>query len=122
MFPLRQVELAPGGRATVDLESAAGASVEVFVPERNIEVHLLPGSLPLMGPKQGLYSKIDSGLMGKAVREGVRYFPQVPAGHYTLFAMRRDEDFTEVHRDELDVPSGGQVSFSLLPLWNKFDD
>lgn len=122
LFPVRQVELTPNGRATVDFEPVAGASVEVFVPERNIEVHLLPGDLPLMGPKQGLYSKLGSGLMGRVLREGVRSFPQVPAGHYTLFAMRRDEDFTEVHREELEVPAGGQMSFQLLPLWNRFDD
>lgn len=96
--------------------------VEILVPERDIEVHLLPGNLPLMGPKQGLYSKLGSGFMGRRVREGVRYFPQVPEGHYTLFAMRRDEDFTDVHREELDVPAGGQVRFPLLPMWSRFDD
>lgn len=122
VFPLRQVDLTPGGRTTVDFEPVAGTSVEILVPERNIEVHLIPGNPPLLGPKQGLYSKLGSGLMGRMVREGVRYFPQVPEGHYTLFAMRRDEDFTDVHREELDVPAGGQVRFSLLPLWSRFDD
>ncbi|HYO51210.1 MAG TPA: carboxypeptidase-like regulatory domain-containing protein [Archangium sp.] len=123
LFPLRRVELAAGGRVTLDFtEQVTGASVEVLVPERNIEVHLLPGDLPLMGPKDGLYSKLGSGLMGRSVREGVRFFPRVPEGHYTLFAMRRDEDVTEVHREELEVPAEGQVLFSLLPQWSLYDD
>ncbi|HYO53515.1 hypothetical protein [Archangium sp.] len=49
LFPLRRVELASGGRVTLEFtEQIAGASVEVLVPERNIEVHLFPGDLPLM--------------------------------------------------------------------------
>jgi protocatechuate 3,4-dioxygenase beta subunit len=123
LFPLRPVELASGDRVTLDFtEQVAGASVEVFVPERNIEVHLLPGDLPLIGPRDGLYSKLGSGFMGRRGREGVRLFPQVPAGHYTLFAMRRDEDVTEVHREELEVPAEGQVTFSLLPQWSPYAD
>lgn len=75
-----------------------------------------------MGPKQGLYTKIVGGYMGKPVREGVRRFSRVPAGHYTLFAMRRDEDVTAVHREELEIPSEGEVSFSLLPQWSLYED
>ncbi|MFY0522467.1 hypothetical protein ACN28I_04395 [Archangium gephyra] len=103
-------------------EQIEGALLEIFVPERNIEVHLIPGNLPLMGPKDGLYSKLQSGFMGKPVREGVRRFPRLPAGSYTLFAMRRDEDVTEVHREELELPDGGDVAFTLLPQWSLYDD
>ncbi|WNG47050.1 carboxypeptidase regulatory-like domain-containing protein [Archangium minus] len=123
LFPLRRVELSSGDRVTLDFtEQVPGAAVDVFVPDRNIEVHLLPGSLPSMGPKNGLYSKLESGFMGRPVREGVRRFSRVPAGHYTLFAMRRDEDVTAVHREELEVPSEGELSFSLLPQWTLYDD
>lgn len=123
LFPVREVELPRGGRVTLDFtEQIPGATVEVFVPERNIEVHLIPGNLPLMGPKDGLYSKLTSGFMGKTVREGVQRFPRLPAGTYTLFAMRRDEDATEVHREEVELPAEGEVSFSLLPQWQLYDD
>ncbi|WP_146209887.1 carboxypeptidase-like regulatory domain-containing protein [Vitiosangium sp. GDMCC 1.1324] len=123
MFPLRQVELTPGGKVTLDFTAqVAGAALEVFVPERNLEVHLFPGSLPLMGPKQGLYTKIVGSYIGKPVREGVVRFSRVPAGHYTLFAMRRDEDVTSVHREELEIPSEGELSFSLLPQWTQYAD
>jgi hypothetical protein len=123
LFPVRQVELSSGARVTLDFtEQIQGAVLEVFVPERNIEVHLIPGDLPIMGPKDGLYSKLTSGFMGKTVREGVQRFPRLPAGNYTLFAMRRDEDVTEVHREELELPAEGEVSFSLLPQWRLYDD
>ncbi|HZH16239.1 MAG TPA: carboxypeptidase regulatory-like domain-containing protein [Archangium sp.] len=123
LFPVRQVALSRGDRVTLDFtEQVEGALLEVFVPERNIEVHLIPGNLPLMGPKEGLYSKLLSGFMGKPVREGVRRFPRLPAGSYTLFAMRRDEDVTEVHREELELPDEGEVAFTLLPQWSLYDD
>ncbi|MFY0567211.1 carboxypeptidase regulatory-like domain-containing protein [Archangium lansingense] len=123
IFPIRQVELSAGVSVTLDFTAQSeGTVVEIFVPERAVEVHLIPGSLPLMGPKDGLYSKLASGLMGKSVREGVRGFPRLPAGSYTLFAMRRGEDTTEVHREELEVPAGGNVTFTLLPQWSLFDD
>ncbi|MFY0572878.1 carboxypeptidase-like regulatory domain-containing protein, partial [Archangium lansingense] len=122
-FPVRQVELSAGGSVRLDFtEQSEGSVVEVFVPERAVEVHLIPGNLPLMGPKDGLYSKLASGFMGRSVREGVRGFPRLPAGSYTLFAMRRGEDTTEVHREELEVPTGGNVTFTLLPQWSLFDD
>ncbi|WPB72720.1 carboxypeptidase regulatory-like domain-containing protein [Archangium violaceum] len=122
-FPVRQVTLSRGDTVTLDFtERSEGASLEVHVPERNLEVHLIPGNLPIMGPRDGLFSKLGSGLMGKTVREGVQRFPRLPAGNYTLFAMRRGEDSTEVHREELELPAEGDVSFTLLPVWTHYDD
>ncbi|HYO68011.1 MAG TPA: carboxypeptidase-like regulatory domain-containing protein, partial [Archangium sp.] len=122
-FPVRQVTLSRGDKVTLDFtERSEGTLLEVLVPERNLEVHLIPGSLPIMGPKNGLYSKLSGGLMGKTVREGVQRFPRLPAGNYTLFAMRRGEDSTEVHREELELPAGGEVSFTLLPVWRHYAD
>lgn len=123
LFPVRQVELSAGGSVTLDFtEQTEGAAVEVLVAEPDIEVHLILGNLPLMGPKQGLYSKLASGLMGRPVREGVRRFPRLSAGSYTLFAMRRGEDVIEVHREELELPTGGEITFTLLPQWSLYDD
>ncbi|AKJ03465.1 Hypothetical protein AA314_05091 [Archangium gephyra] len=123
LFPVREVTLSRGDRVTLDfIEQSEGALLEVLVPERNLEVHLIPGDLPIMGPKDGLYSKLRSGLMGKTVREGVQRFPRLPAGRYTLFAMRRSEDSTEVHREELELPASGEVTFTLLPQWILYDD
>jgi hypothetical protein len=123
LFPVQRVELSAGQAVTLDFtEQLEGAAVEVFVAERNLEIHLIPGNLPLMGPKDGLYTKIASGFMGRPVREGVWRFPRMPTGSYTLFAMRRGEDVTEVHREELEIPSGGEVAFTLLPQWSPFAD
>lgn len=123
MFPVRQVELSAGGSVTLDFTGESeGVAVEVLVAEPDIEVHLIPGNLPLMGPKQGLYSRLSSGHMGRPVREGVRGFPRLSAGSYTLFAMRRGEDIIEVHREELELPTGGELTFSLLPQWSLYDD
>jgi hypothetical protein len=123
LFPVRQVTLSRGDEVTLDFtEQIQGATLEVLVPEQNLEVHLIPGSLPSMGPRDGLYSKLRSGRMGKTVREGVQRFPRLPAGNYTLFAIRRGEDSTEVHREELELPAEGEVSFTLLPVWNLYDD
>ncbi|MFE8599155.1 carboxypeptidase-like regulatory domain-containing protein [Archangium violaceum] len=122
-FPMRQVTLSPGDKVTLDFtERSEGTILEVLVPERNLEVHLIPGNMPLMGPRDGLFLKLGSGLMGKTVREGVQRFPRLPAGNYTLFAMRRGEDSTEVHREELELPAEGDVSFTLLPVWSHYDD
>ncbi len=123
LFPLRPVELAPGARETLDLsERPSGASVQVLVPERNIEVHLIPGDFPLLGPKQGLYNRLSGGVMGKRVQDGVRHFSQLPAGAYTLVAVRPSEEGTEVHREEVEVPTEGALSLTLLPQWTHFDD
>ncbi|WNG57515.1 carboxypeptidase regulatory-like domain-containing protein [Archangium gephyra] len=122
-FPVRQVTLSRGDKVTLDFtEKSEGAILEVHVPERNLEVHLIPGSMPLMGPRDGLFLKLGRGLMGKTVREGVQRFPRLPAGNYTLFAMRRGEDSTEVHREELELPAEGEASFTLLPVWTHYAD
>ncbi|OJT17711.1 hypothetical protein BO221_44970 [Archangium sp. Cb G35] len=122
-FPVPQVTLSRGDKVTLDFtQKSEGAILEVHVPERNLEVHLIPGNMPLMGPRDGLFLKLGSGLMGKTVREGVQSFPRLPAGNYTLFAMRRGEDSTEVHREELELPTEGEVSFTLLPVWTHYDD
>ncbi len=92
------------------------------MPERNIEVHFIPGDFPLLGPKQGLYNRLRTGFMGKRVRDDVRRFSQLPAGAYTLVAVRPGEEGTEVHLEEVDVPAEGKLSFTLLPQWNHFDD
>lgn len=123
LFPLRDVELAAGERATLDFTShITGVSVDVLVPEPGIEVHLIPGELPLLAPKQGLYNKLLAGVMGKRVSDGVRHFSQLPGGSYTLIAIRHDDLGTDVHREQVELPSEGELSFTLAPLWNRFED
>jgi len=123
LFPLRPVSLSEGEHVTVDFTGQpASASVEVLVAERGIEVHLVPGDVPLIGPRQGLYGRLAEGFMGMLVREGVRRFVRLPAGHYTLIAVSRDELGTEVHREELEVPAEGEISFTLSPQWSLFEE
>jgi len=123
LFPLRTVELAAGDRVTLDFTGHITAvSMDVLVPGRDIEVHLHPGELPLLSPRQGLYNKLSAAFMGKRVSDGVRHFSQLPGGHYTLIAIRHDDSGTDVHLEQVELPSEGELSFTLAPLWNRFED
>ena len=118
-----RVSLSLGEHATVDVldPEPSHTRVEVLVAERTLEVHLLPGRVPLLGPAQGLSGLLAQGVMGRTVREGTRRFSNLPAGPYTLLAIRRDETGTEVHREELDVTEG-ESTFTLVPQWHRFED
>jgi hypothetical protein len=120
---LHRVSLSAGEHKTEDLLDSAprSATLEVFVADRSIEVHLLPGHFPLLGPAQGLYRRLPEGLMGRLVRDDVRRFPSLPVGDYTLVAIKRDEAGTEVHQEELEVAEGDSA-FTLLPQWTRFED
>ncbi|WNG26285.1 hypothetical protein F0U62_21350 [Cystobacter fuscus] len=123
LFPLKTVELAAGDRVTLDFTGPiAAGSMDVLVPERGIEVHLIPGELPLLAPRQGLYGKLSAGFMGKRVSDGVRRFSLLPGGDYTLIAIRHDDSGTDVHREQVELPSEGEHSLTLAPLWTRFED
>jgi protocatechuate 3,4-dioxygenase beta subunit len=123
VFPAREVDVPARGRVTVDFtKRSGGVTVEVRSWERVLEVHLLPGSQPLLGPKQGLNAKLVGGVMGTPTPQGLWRFPGLSPGLYTLFVVHRMEDGTQVHREEVKVPAEGAASFSVLPMWSRFDD
>ncbi|EPX55279.1 hypothetical protein D187_009488 [Cystobacter fuscus DSM 2262] len=60
--------------------------------------------------------------MGKRVSDGVRRFSLLPGGDYTLIAIRHDDSGTDVHREQVELPSEGNQSLTLAPLWTRFED
>ncbi len=117
------VSLPPGAQTTQDLVSRGDtAALEVTGVEGGTEVHLVPGELALLSPKQGLYSRLGDGLIGLKSAEGLRRFARVPEGHYTLVAVSRSDAGTEVHREPVVISRSGEQSLVLRPQWTFFEE
>ncbi|MGZ3457557.1 MAG: hypothetical protein ACXU86_03530, partial [Archangium sp.] len=117
VFLPRQVEVPASGTVTLNFEDErSGTSVEVLVTEEVAEVTLVPGAQPLQ--RDPVYKTFAFGHRAEADRAGHFRFQMLPAGHYTLFAVR-DWDALEldVHREEVDVPARETVSFTVRPRW-----
>ncbi|WP_309895395.1 carboxypeptidase-like regulatory domain-containing protein [Archangium sp.] len=108
-----------GGTVTLDFEAQRnGTSVEVLTTEEVAEVILVPGTQPLPGPRGETYKRFIFGHRTEADPEGRFRLRMLPAGRYTLFAVRDwDALELEVHREEVDVPPRETVSFTVRPRW-----
>ncbi len=113
------VEVPEGGRVTLDLETSRGGTpVEVRASEAVAEVILLHGARPLSCEDGSMDDVLALGLRGRADREGRFHFGALPAGHYTLFAVRDwHTPRVEVHREEVEVAAREMESFTLRPRW-----
>ena len=119
VFLPRDVQVPASGTVTLDFEAQrSGTSVEVLTTEEVAEVILVPGTQPLPGARGRTHEHFAFGHRAEADREGRFRLRMMPAGHYTLFAVRDwDALALEVHREEVDVPPQETVSFAVRPRW-----
>jgi hypothetical protein len=122
VFLPRQVEVPASGTVTLDFEAQrSGTSVEVLASEQLDEVILVPGAPSLPGAHDEVYKTFAFGHRNRAAdREGHFRFRMLPAGRYTLFAVRDWQALDlELHREEVDVPAQETVSFTVHPRWRR---
>lgn len=121
VFLPRQVEVPASGTVTLDFEvQHSGTSVEVLASVELDEVILVPGARSLPGAGDELYKTFAFGHRSDADREGRFRFRMLPAGRYTLFAVRDWQALDlELHREEVDVPTQETVSFTVHPRWQR---
>jgi protocatechuate 3,4-dioxygenase beta subunit len=119
VFPATRVELPASGRVTLDLVAPpGGTSVEVHAPEAMEAVLLVPGAHPLSCASGSLDGLFNLGIRGRGRQEGPFRLGRLPAGHYTLFALRDGSvSPVEVHHEEVDVPAREAETFTVRPRW-----
>lgn len=121
VFLPRQVEVPASGTVTLDFEAQrSGTSVEVLASEQMDEVILVPGASSLPGARDEVYKTFAFGHRSEVAREGRIRFQMLPAGRYTLFAVRDWQALDlELHREEVNVPAQETVSFTVHPRWQR---
>lgn len=121
VFLPRQVQVPASGTVTLDLEAQRmGTEVEVLASEEVDEVILVPGEQPLPGPGEPPYKTFAFGHRARVNGEGPFRFRMLPAGHYTLFAVRDWEALElDLHREEVEVPAREKMSIPLKPRWQR---
>ena len=119
-FLPHRVVVPASGRVSLTVQAQeGGATVTVRVPVDDSEsMLLLPGSVPVPTRYAVLQGLRPRSLPVQQVARGAT-FHHVPAGRATLFLVR--EGLATFHREELDIPAGGEVSFQPHPVWRPFD-
>jgi hypothetical protein len=121
VFLPKPIKVPAGGTVRLDLEAqSGGTSVEVHASEPVAELLLLPGAQLLSCTREAFPAAFTLGHEGRVDREGRFRFRALPAGHYTLLAVRDwQEPELEVHREEVDVPDRATASFTVRPRWQR---
>jgi protocatechuate 3,4-dioxygenase beta subunit len=119
VFLPKAVEVPAAGSMTLDLEAQEhGASVELHATEFVDELILIPGQPPLPGSREQAWRTFAFAQRSLVKKERRVIFHKVPAGRYTLFAVRDwNERALEMHREEVEIPDTETVSLELQPRW-----
>jgi hypothetical protein len=120
IFHPQRVVVPPSGRLPLTFQATAGgATVKLRVAGgTSAAVMLFPGSAPPPTRLEDVGSLFAQSLTVEQPEDEAT-FRQVPPGRATVFVLHPDSP-TRVHREELDIPTGGTLSRELSPVWRSF--
>ncbi|WP_164010970.1 MSCRAMM family protein [Pyxidicoccus trucidator] len=120
VFHPQRVVVPPSGRLPITFQATAGgATVKLRVAGGTSAVVILfSGSAPPPTRLEDVGSLFAHSLTVEQPEDEAT-FRQVPPGRATVFVLHPDSP-TRVHREELDIPTGGTLSRELSPVWRSF--
>jgi hypothetical protein len=117
----RRVEVPARGAVTVDLQVEGEGTASIRVRESVSGVWLIPGVHALPDTPGGLFA-----LRGRGVeathQDGVYRVRGLPPGRYTLLVQRFEEDYSEAHAEEVELPPGAGPAWEVRPRWRRYED